>query len=71
MPPNRNISGDSCIRILVKYFGFTVVRQRGSHVTLRNGNRVTIVPRHSALAIGTLKGILKLAAVSEEFFQFC
>jgi predicted RNA binding protein YcfA (HicA-like mRNA interferase family) len=66
----KPVSGDECIRILVKEFGFVAVRQRGSHVVLRNASRVTVVPRHRELDIGTLKGILKLAQVDEhEFFE--
>jgi len=70
MPPNRNISGDACVAVLVKHFSFQVLRQRGSHIVLRNGSRVTVVPRHKTLAIGTLKNILKLGRIDEEtFFQ--
>lgn len=68
MPPNRNISGEACIKILVKQFGFVIIRQRGRHVVLRNGSRVTVVPAHKTLDIGTLKGALKLGQVDEKAF---
>jgi predicted RNA binding protein YcfA (HicA-like mRNA interferase family) len=49
------------------------VRQRGSHVVLRKETRHgvigTVVPLHDELKIGTLKGILKLAQVSEKDFK--
>ncbi|MGV8172345.1 MAG: type II toxin-antitoxin system HicA family toxin [Candidatus Woesearchaeota archaeon] len=69
----RNISGSECIKILCNKFGFHVVRQRGSHVVLKkitdNNTLGTVVPNHPELKIGTLKGILELAKVSEEEFE--
>lgn len=60
------------MKILCKHFGFAVVRQRGSHVILRKegptGAIGTVVPDHPELKVGTLKGVLKLARVSEEEF---
>ena len=43
-------------------------RQRGSHVVLRKESVGTVVPLHRELAMGTLKGILKLAQVDEKDF---
>jgi predicted RNA binding protein YcfA (HicA-like mRNA interferase family) len=61
------ISGADLIRVLAK-FGYAVVRQKGSHVRLRHANdpqRVpVIVPLHPELAFGTLRRILRDAAVS-------
>lgn len=69
----RKCSGKDCIKILCKHFGFTVVRQRGSHVVLRketpDGAIGTVVPDHKELKLGTLKGVLKLARISEEDFS--
>ena len=60
------------MKILCKHFGFRFVRQRGSHVVLRKetptGSIGTVVPNHPELKLGTLKGVLKLARVSEEEF---
>jgi len=60
------------VRILCNRCGFHVVRQRGSHVILRKDagdeTRATVVPLHDDLKIGTLKGILRLARVSEQEF---
>jgi predicted RNA binding protein YcfA (HicA-like mRNA interferase family) len=48
------------------------MRQKGSHIVLRKdtpeGSVGTVVPNHQELKIGTLKGILELAKVSEEDF---
>lgn len=69
--PNT-ISGKLCIKILCRYFGFFVIRQKGSHVKLRAqiGRRTitTVVPLHSELAPGTLHGVLKLAEIEAETF---
>lgn len=66
------VSGKQVIAILQRDFGFTVKRQRGSHVTLRRtGSRthaVTVVPLHKELAPGTLRSVLKLARITQEQF---
>jgi len=55
------ISGEDVIRVLRK-FGYAVVRQKGSHIRLRNESdpaRLPVtVPMHKELAKGTLKNIL-------------
>jgi predicted RNA binding protein YcfA (HicA-like mRNA interferase family) len=71
MPKLPRMSGAAAIRALGK-LGFVRVRQRGSHVVLK---RVTdtgaigcVVPLHSELATGTLRGILSQAQVDPETF---
>lgn len=65
------VSGQQAIRALER-LGFVAVRQRGSHVVLKNeteeGAVGCSVPLHKELAAGTLRGILKLAKVSTEDF---
>ena len=63
----RQVSGDEAIRALER-LGFVQVRQRGSHVVLRKGEDGCVIPRHSTLAIGTLRGALRLAGVTVEEF---
>ncbi len=69
----RSVSGKECVKILCNSFDFRVIRQRGSHVVLRkqssSGQVGTVVPLHSELKRGTLKGILELAKVDEEEFS--
>jgi predicted RNA binding protein YcfA (HicA-like mRNA interferase family) len=62
-------------RIVIKTLsklGFQVVRQRGSHIVLKgfyNGKmRTVVIPKHQEIAIGTLKGILFQAGISDEEF---
>ena len=71
--PLKKISGKDCVKILCNKFGFKIKRQRGSHIILRKetpeGAIGTVVPNHAELKIGTLKGVLELAKVSEEDFE--
>lgn len=67
MPELPRISGREAIRALER-LGFEQVRQQGSHVVMRkdcpDGPAGCVVPLHSALAVGTLRGILRQAGVS-------
>jgi predicted RNA binding protein YcfA (HicA-like mRNA interferase family) len=61
------------INVLNK-IGFTVVRQKGSHIVLkgfyRDKKRTVVVPRHKEISIGTLRGILFQAGLTiEEFIE--
>jgi predicted RNA binding protein YcfA (HicA-like mRNA interferase family) len=64
-------SGDEVIKIL-QSLGFKVMRQKGSHVVLRkegpDRSTGTVVPRHKELAVGTLRGLLRQAGISQEEF---
>jgi len=46
--------------------GFEVVRQRGSHVSLRKGSYRTVVPLHDDLSKGTLLAILLQCGLTRE-----
>ena len=63
------ISGDALIRALGK-FGYVAVRQKGSHVRLRHPTdhqRLPVtVPLHNEIAFGTLRRILRDAAITVE-----
>ena len=70
MPPSLpHISGAQAVRAFEK-LGFTVARQKGSHVVLRRGAAGCVVPLHRELKIGTLSGALKQAGITaDEFMQ--
>jgi len=72
MPELKKLSGNEVVRILCNKFGFSVKRQRGSHILLvkegKSGKAGCVVPMHRELKTGTLKGILKKACISEEEF---
>lgn len=67
MPSLPVVSGAEAIRALER-LGFEVKRLRGSHVVLRKGSIVCVVPKHYELKTGTLSGVLKQAGVSAEEF---
>ena len=68
----KKASGKECVRILCNKFGFSMGRQKGSHIVLLKegefGKTVAVVPNHRELKLGTLGGILKMAKVGEEEF---
>ena len=69
MPPSlAHISGADAIRALQK-LGFTVARQKGSHVVMRRGSAGCVVPNHRELKVGTLSSVLKQAGVSADEFM--
>jgi predicted RNA binding protein YcfA (HicA-like mRNA interferase family) len=62
------VSGQKLVRILTKNFGFRVLRQKGSHVTLTNNVSFITVPLHPELDKGTLRSILNDARIKKEDF---
>lgn len=63
------LSARECITALEKA-GFYVIRQRGSHITLRRDNplgRVT-VPNHKELRTGMLRAIIRQAGLTVDEF---
>lgn len=73
MPKLRKISVHKAIKIFCNKLNFKTKRQTGSHVILIKEDKTEkvgcVVPLHKELKIGTLKGILKQAKVSEEEFS--
>lgn len=69
MPKLPVISGIEAIKALER-LGFTIVRQRGSHIVLQRNSSGCVVPNHRELKLGTLSGVLKQAGVSlDEFIR--
>jgi predicted RNA binding protein YcfA (HicA-like mRNA interferase family) len=67
VPKLPRISGQDCIKALQR-LGFSQVRQRGSHVVMRRGDRGCVVPLHREMKVGTLHGVLKQAGVDPDDF---
>ena len=67
MPKLPRISGPECLRAL-QQLSFTQIRQRGSHVVMRRGDRGCVVPMHREMKVGTLHGVLKQAGVDADDF---
>jgi predicted RNA binding protein YcfA (HicA-like mRNA interferase family) len=72
MPRLRKLSGHEFIKTLSNA-GFKAKRQRGSHVVMvketNKGKVGCSVPLHRELKIGTLKGLLKQAKLTEDEFM--
>lgn len=62
------LPSDEVVRKLEQH-GFSYVSQKGSHLKLRNGSFVVIVPMHSEIAKGTLKSILSQSGLTLEEFM--
>jgi predicted RNA binding protein YcfA (HicA-like mRNA interferase family) len=66
------VSGAQIIRVLGRY-GYVAVRQKGSHVRMRNEQdpkRLPVtVPLHDEVAFGTLKRILRDSQLTVEEFS--
>jgi predicted RNA binding protein YcfA (HicA-like mRNA interferase family) len=67
VPPLPRISGAECVRALER-LGFVQVRQSGSHIAMRAGNRGCVVPLHRELKLGTLSGLLRQGGVDRDDF---
>ncbi len=67
MPELPRISCKEAIRTF-ECIGFRQVRQKGSHVVLRKGDKGCVVPLHRDLAPGTLRSAIKQAGISVEDF---
>ncbi|MBU2563159.1 MAG: type II toxin-antitoxin system HicA family toxin [Actinobacteria bacterium] len=67
----KRISGLEAINVLKK-LGFIQIRQKGSHAILKkiidDKEIGYVVPLHSELAVGILRGILMQAKISQEEF---
>ena len=61
------VSGAQLVAVLER-LGWQVLRQRGSHVSLRHSDRSVflVVPLHRELKRGTLNGILKDAGLDRD-----
>ena len=67
MPKLPVVSGKECRKALMR-LGFQEVRQRGSHVVMRQGDAGCVVPMHAVIKTGALAGILRQAGLSAEEF---
>jgi len=66
------MSGRDARKILEDH-GFTLVRQRGSHMVMQKtipGSTITaIVPDHSQMRIGTLQSVIRQSQLARELFE--
>ena len=62
----RDMSGEALAAVLRRRYGYGIVRQRDSHMTLaltvEGGTHSVTVPRHRSFRVGTLSGIVAAVA---------
>jgi len=68
MPKLPCVSGAKVAKALER-LGFIRQRQKGSHLVMRRGGSVCVVPMHREVDQGTLRGVLRQAGVSPEEFM--
>jgi len=68
MPELPPISGRQAIKAF-EALGFSVVRQKGSHIVLRRCEKGGVIPLHQELALGTLRNAIKQAGITVETFS--
>ena len=59
----RDLCANDVVRALRRK-GFTVERQRGSHIRLSNGTIRVTIPNHATIDVGTLGSILRQAKIT-------
>jgi predicted RNA binding protein YcfA (HicA-like mRNA interferase family) len=67
MPNLPGVSGRKAVKALER-LGFVSLRQKGSHVIMRRGDRGCVVPMHRVINSWILNGVLKQAGVSVDEF---
>ena len=67
MPKYPALSGREIVAILEAH-GYEFKRQKGSHIIMRNGSSVCVVPDHKEVKTGTLAGLLKQAGITPQDF---
>ncbi len=67
MPELPHLSGSEIVKIFQE-MGFSIARQRGSHIVLRRGDQGCVVPMHKEVAIGTLRSAIKQTGITPEEF---
>ena len=68
MKTPRDLSGADLAKAL-RVLGYAVTRQSGSHLrvtTLVGGEHHEVIPNHSPIKIGTLRGILRSVAAHHQ-----
>jgi predicted RNA binding protein YcfA (HicA-like mRNA interferase family) len=64
-----SLTGAEVVKIFEK-FGWTVARQRGSHIIMtKDGEMASLsIPNHRAVARGTLRGLIRTANLTIDQF---
>lgn len=68
MPSKHPVLTPKEIISVLQKLDFAFVSQKGSHMKYSDGSHIVIIPNHTEIAKGTLKGILNQANVSIDDF---
>ena len=60
--------GEEMVAVFRK-LGFSVARQRGSHIVLSRGEDILVVPNHDPVAKGTARALIKDAGITVTEFN--
>ncbi|MEW5996010.1 MAG: type II toxin-antitoxin system HicA family toxin [Candidatus Micrarchaeota archaeon] len=60
-----DVSGSELAKVAVSP-GFEIRRQKGSHLILKKGEKLLVIPQHKSLKKGTLLQILRVLEISKE-----
>jgi predicted RNA binding protein YcfA (HicA-like mRNA interferase family) len=63
-----SVSGDEMVAVFKK-LGFSLARQRGSHIVLSRGEEILVVPNHDPVAKGTTRGLIRDAGITVAEFN--
>ncbi len=63
-----SVSGEEMVAVFTK-LGFTVSRQRGSHIILSRDEDILVVPNHDPVAKGTTRALIRDAGVTVAEFN--
>ena len=62
------VSGKQMVRVFRK-IGYTVVRQKGSHIIMEKGEDLLVIPNHDQVAKGTERDLIKDAGLTVREFN--
>lgn len=69
-PPLPVLSGKEAVKVFNRA-GFTVKRQKGSHIHLVKGDHHITIPLHDPLKRGTLRSAIRQAGMTvDEFLKY-
>jgi predicted RNA binding protein YcfA (HicA-like mRNA interferase family) len=60
-----DVSGSELAKVAIS-LGFEIRRQKGSHLILKKGEKLLVIPQHKSLKKGTLLQILRVLEISKE-----
>jgi len=62
------VSGREMVKVFSR-IGFSVIRQRGSHIVMSRGEEILVIPDHDVVANGTERDLIRDAGISVTEFN--